>query len=276
MGGIIWLASYPKSGNTWLRAFLHNLLRDPDQPAEINKLDQFCVGDSQAKWFSHVANGRKPMDMSPEEVAPLRPLVHQAFTSAHPDSVFAKTHNIMAEAYGVPLVTMEYTVGAIYIVRNPLDMVLSLADHFGQSLDGAIAMLADPQAGTPSNINNAFEFYGTWSQHVAAWTAVESDALIRLRYEDMGADPRQTFRKVANFLGLDPPSARLDKAIQFSSFEVLRAQEDKSGFRERSSHSEHFFRSGKSGQWHGVLSKAQVDAVVSAHHEQMERFGYLP
>jgi hypothetical protein len=276
MGGIIWLASYPKSGNTWLRAFLHNLLRDTKTPAEINQLDQFCVGDSQAKWYSHVAQGRKPMDMPPEEVARLRPLVHQAFTTAHSDSVFAKTHNIMAEAYGVPLVSMAYTVGAIYIVRSPLDMIMSLADHFGASLDGAISMLADPKAGTPSNANNAFEFYGTWSQHVASWTATKSDALMWLRYEDMVADPRQSFAKIANFLGLDPPKARLDKAIRFSSFKVLRAQEDKGGFRERSSHSKHFFRSGTSGEWRGTLSRAQVDTVVSAHHEQMERFGYLP
>lgn len=276
MGGIIWLASYPKSGNTWLRAFLHNLLRDSDQPAEINKLDQFCLGDSQASWYSHVANGRKPMDMPPEEVAALRPLVHRAFTEAHPDSVFAKTHNIMAEAHGVPLVTMEYTVGAIYVIRNPLDMVISLADHFGTSLDDAIAMLADPEAGAPSNEANAFEFYGTWSQHAASWTAMESHSLMHLRYEDMGRKPRQSFRKVARFLGLNPPNARLDKAIRFSSFKVLRAQEAKHGFRERSSHSKQFFRSGKSGQWRTALSKPQVDAVVSAHREQMERFGYLP
>lgn len=276
MGGIIWLASYPKSGNTWLRAFLHNLLRNPDRPADINQLDQFCLGDSQAHWYSHVANGRKPMDMPPAEVARLRPLVHQAFTKAHPDSVFAKTHNIMAEAYGVPLVTMACTAGAIYVIRNPLDMVFSMADHFGKSLDGAIAMLADPNAGAPSNEAHAFEFYGTWSQHVAAWTGTENDRLMWLRYEDMQAAPRDSFRNVAAFLGLDPPDARLDKAIRFSSFKVLRAQEDKADFRERSSHSRRFFRSGQSGQWRGVLTTAQVDTVVAAHHRQMERFGYLP
>ena len=276
MGGIIWLASYPKSGNTWLRAFLHNLLRDPHQPADINKLDQFCLGDSQASWYAHVAGGRKPMDMSPEEVAPLRPLVHKAFTEAHPDSVFAKTHNIMAKAHDVPLVTMEYTVGAIYVVRNPLDVVISLADHFGIGLDDAIAMLADPNAGTPSNKSNAFEFYGTWSQHVESWTARKNTALMHVRYEDMLAKPQRIFRNVAKFLDLSPPNARLDKAIRFSSFKVLRAQEQKDGFRERSSHSERFFRSGKSGQWRSELSRTQVDAVVAAHHKQMKRFGYLP
>mgnify|MGYP002725653533 CR=1 FL=1 len=276
MGGIIWLASYPKSGNTWLRAFLHNLLQNPERPARINELDQFCLGDSQVDWYARVANGRLPQDMPPEDVAPLRPLVHQAFTKAHPDSVFAKTHNLMGEAYGVPLVSMEYTAAAIYVVRNPLDMVLSMADHFGLGHDDAIAMLADPSAGTPSTARNAFEFYGTWSQHVNSWTAHKNNSLIVLRYEDMSAKPRQTFRRAAEFLGLDPSRARLDKAIRFSSFKVLRAQEAKAGFRERSSHSEAFFRSGKTGQWRGILSKVQVDAVVSAHHGQMERFGYLP
>ncbi len=276
MGGIIWLASYPKSGNTWLRAFLHNLLKDPAQPAEINQLDQFCLGDSQAQWYAHVAQGRKPIDMPVEEVAALRPLVHEAFTKAHPDTVFAKTHNLLGEAHGVPLVSMAHTLGAIYIMRNPLDMVISLADHFGLSLDDAIAMLADPNAGTPSTEASAFEFYGTWSQHVASWTAAQNDRLIYLRYEDMSAKPRRTFRRAAEFLGLNPPKARLDKAIRFSSFKVLRAQEAKGGFRERSANSKAFFRSGKSGQWPTVLSTAQVDAVVAAHHTQMERFGYLP
>ncbi len=56
MGAIIWLASYPKSGNTWLRAFLHNLLRNPSQPADINQLDRFALGDSQKMWYAEVAD----------------------------------------------------------------------------------------------------------------------------------------------------------------------------------------------------------------------------
>ncbi|MBT3330577.1 MAG: sulfotransferase domain-containing protein [Rhodospirillaceae bacterium] len=276
MGGIIWLASYPKSGNTWLRAFLHNLLRNPDQPANINELDQFCLGDSAGNWYEHVSNGRKLIDMTPEELAPLRTLVHKAFTNAHPDSVFAKTHNQLGESFGIPLVTMEYTVGAIYVVRNPLDMVASVADHFGYSLDGAIEMLGNPSAGTINSEINAYEFYGTWSQHVASWTQTENESLMHVRYEDMSEKPRQTFKRMADFLGVNPGRERLDKAIRFSSFKVLRSQEARSGFREKSSFSKKFFRSGKAGQWRDILSTAQVDAVVSDHHEQMERFGYLP
>jgi hypothetical protein len=276
MGGIVWLASYPKSGNTWLRAFLHNLLRNPAQPMGINELDKFCLGDSQAPWYLEVSGGRSPAEMTKEELAPLRTRVHEAFTRAHPDSVFAKTHNILASFAGVPLVSMEYTVGGIYVLRNPLDVCLSVADHFGLSIDDAIAFMANPQAGTENTEANAFEFYGTWSQHVMSWTHDDNPSLMRLRYEDMLDKPRQAFGRVANFLGLKPPRERLDKAIKFSSFKVLRNQEEKAGFRERSQHSEHFFRVGRSGQWRKVLTTAQIDAVVEAHHEQMERFGYLP
>ncbi len=274
MGGIIWLASYPKSGNTWMRAFLHNLLRNPERPANINELDQFCLGDSQAGWYEQVS-GRDIKSLSIREIAELRPKVHEAFTRAHPDSVFAKTHNILGSFEGVPLVSMQYTVGAVYVVRNPLDVSISLADHYGISIDEAIEMLGNPDAGSAGDAN-VYEIYNTWSRHVESWTHQESDSLIWLRYEDMLAKPVKSFGQVARFLRIDPPRQRLDKAIKFSSFKVLRRQEEQSGFRERSSFSERFFRAGRAGQWRKALTPAQVDAVVAAHHAQMERFGYLP
>lgn len=275
MGAIIWLASYPKSGNTWLRAFLHNLLRNPDRPMGINELDKFCLGDSQAVWYQHVS-GRSPAQMTKEEVAALRPRVHEAFTQAFPDSVFAKTHNILAAAFGQPMVTMDCTAGAIYVLRNPLDVTISLADHFGITLDQSVEFMANPQAGTENDDVNAFEFYGTWSQHVASWTREGNQGMIWLRYEDLLQKPNQSFGRVASYLGLKPSRQRLDKAIKFSSFKVLRSQEEREGFRERSKHAERFFRVGKASQWRTTLSTEQVDAIVAAHGEQMERFGYLP
>lgn len=275
MGAVIWLASYPKSGNTWLRAFLHNLLRNPDRPMAINELDKFCLGDSQAGWYQHVS-GRSPAEMSKQEVAELRPKVHQAFTQVFPDSVFAKTHNLLGEVFGHPLVNMDCTAGAIYVLRNPLDVTVSLGHHFGLTLDQSVAFMANPQAGTENDEINAFEFYGTWSQHVASWTREGNEGMIWIRYEDLLRKTNQTFGQVAGYLGLKPPRQRLERAIKFSSFKVLRGQEEREGFRERSKHAERFFRVGKASQWRSTLSTAQVDAIVEAHGEQMERFGYLP
>ena len=275
MGGIIWLASYPKSGNTWLRAFLHNLLRNPDRPMHVNELDRFCYGDSRTNWYEQAA-GRPDGELDRAGIARLRPKVHETFARSFPDSVFVKTHNMVGTAEGVPLVTMEVTAGAIYVVRNPLDVVLSAADHFGLSLDDAITMMADPGAGTLTDATNVFEVYGSWSMHVASWTAGGEGGPLVVRYEDMLEKPQGTFGGIARFLGLKPPRPRLDKAIRFSSFNVLKEQEQRDGFQERSVHSGGFFRVGRSGQWRKVLSEQQVGRMVEAHREQMQRFGYVP
>ena len=275
MGGIIWLASYPKSGNTWLRAFLHNLLLQPEKPADINKLDQFCYGDSQTAWYEHVV-GRTSASMSDEDVMRFRPQVHRFFVESRSESVFVKTHNMLGSALGIPLIPLPLTSAAIYLVRNPLDVCLSLADHAGISVDQAIAMLNDPDARTFSDQANVFEVYGSWSHHVASWTRRENENLLWIRYEDMHRKPKRIFAEIASFLGLDPSRQRLEKAIRFASFKTLRSQEEAHGFRERSIHSHHFFRVGRSGQWRKALNRRQVEALVAAHGDQMERFGYLP
>ena len=87
MGAIIWLASYPKSGNTWMRAFLHNLLRNPDKPTDINALHEFSMGEDQAQYYNHF-DPRPCGEMTPEDIARLRPQVHRLLTEAFPDSVF--------------------------------------------------------------------------------------------------------------------------------------------------------------------------------------------
>ena len=275
MGGIIWLASYPKSGNTWLRAFLHNLLLNPTKPAAINELDRFCKGDSQNFAYAPFAN--KPVaQLTDDEVMAIRPKVHRAVAQSSRDAQFVKTHNALQSILDIPLVTMDSTVAAIYVVRNPLDVCLSLADHAGLDIDGAIAMMGDPSARTYTDDFNVFEFYGTWSHHVESWAGQENPGLLTVRYEDMADHSRATFKKIALFLNLSPPRPRLEKAIKFSSFKMLSRQEQKTGFREKSTHSEKFFRVGRAGQWRKTLTTQQIDTVVSLQHKQMEKFGYLP
>ncbi|MFZ5931519.1 MAG: sulfotransferase domain-containing protein [Pseudomonadota bacterium] len=275
MGAIIWLASYPKSGNTWLRAFLFNLLRNPPQPASINELDSFCIGESAGAWYARRA-GHAIGDMAMDAVMALRPLVHRDFTQAFPDSVFVKTHNFLGECCDVALHTMDVTAGAIYVVRNPLDVVISMTDHFGVGLDAAIDRLGDPAAATETTDAHASEFHSDWSTHVKSWTGLPNPGLHIMRYEDMLDRPNRSFRQLATFLGLTPPNDRLRKAIKFSSFETLQAQEKKYSFKERSEFSQAFFRSGRKQQWRSLLSTAQIDRIVAAHNEQMARFNYLP
>jgi hypothetical protein len=274
MGAIIWLASYPKSGNTWTRAFLHNLLMNPKEPADINALNRFCLGEDKAQYYTQFES-RPLTELTFKEVMALRPKVHQLLTEAFPDSVFVKTHNFLGEIEGVPLVTMEHTAGAIYIVRNPLDVVISYSHHYGVDIDTAIEQMNNPLMGTPTTEMVVRQVYGSWSMNVQSWTQVPMPSLHVMRYEDMYSQPFQTFATLARFLGLNPPRERLQKAIDNSSFKALQRQERQHGFIERSANSR-FFREGRPGQWRKALSEEQIARIVEAHREQMARFDYIP
>lgn len=276
MGALIWLASYPKSGNTWMRSFLHNLLRNNQTPTDINELDKFCLGESDAAWYRH--HLQCPLeDVDPAELARMRPLAQRSFTQVFPDSVFVKTHNFLGDWHGVPLHNMDVTAGAIYIVRNPLDVLLSAMHHYGtESVDEAIDRLGDETVGTALTDTHIPEVHASWSTHVASWTQSPNPQLLVVRYEDLLAKPRKHFKLVTNFLGLNPSAERLERAIRNSSFKMLKAQEQKHGFRERSSKAASFFREGRAEQWREKLTPEQVRRVISDHREQMERFDYIP
>jgi hypothetical protein len=276
MGKILWLASYPRSGNTWLRAFLHNLLRDPAEPYDINRLQDFTLVDSQARWYRPL-DPRPCNELTKEEVAALRPLVHAAMTRAFPDTVFVKTHNALVEDRGTPMISLAHTAGAIYIVRDPLDIAVSYSFHYGVPFVDAVAALNRP--GNQSVANQAefvYERHGSWSENVGSWTALSGPALHVVRYEDLAQTPQATFGGIARFLGLPASGERIARAVAHSAFAVLQQQEAARGFRERSVKSPQFFRSGEVGQGRRLLPAILVDSLVAQHQEQMTRFGYWP
>jgi hypothetical protein len=274
VGKILWLASYPRSGNTWLRAFLHNLFRGGAEPHDINRLRDLTLIDGEARWY-RMFDSRPATELTKEEVAALRPKVHAAMTAAHPDTVFVKTHSASVEDRGTPMITLEHTAGAIYVVRNPLDVAVSYSHHFGVSLEDAVAAMNRPGNQSVGNQENfVYELHGSWSEHVRSWTAAPNPGLHVIRYEDMASDPLRTFSGVARFLGLQAVPARISGAVERSAFAVLQQQELRHGFRERSKKSERFFRAGEIGQGQRFLTPPLVEALHAAHGETMVRFGY--
>ncbi|MEX0922337.1 MAG: sulfotransferase domain-containing protein [Rhodovibrionaceae bacterium] len=276
MGGLIWLASYPKSGNTWLRAFLAALLSQPGESGfDIAQLGKFNIQASHYQCYRPFTQ-KPPQELTPEDLAALRPRVHHYLTKARPDSVFVKTHVFLGESGGVPLITMDCTAGAIYVVRNPLDVVVSSLSYFGLDNDTAIAAIANKGRATEATDSLVIEPVSSWSVNVDSWTRNPHPALYVVRYEDMLDAPLEAFGGIANFLGVSSSQARLRAAIDATSFERLQKQEAEKGFRERSEHQQLFFRSGKRDQWKEVLSPAQIARVVEDHRETMARFGYIP
>jgi Sulfotransferase domain len=274
MGNIVWLASYPKSGSTWLRAFLHNFLRPSDRPYDINRLGDFTANESEAAHY-RAHDPRPASQLSLAEIQKLRPKVHRDLTRLAPDLVFAKTHNAVLLAEGVPLLSPEVTAGAIYIVRDPRAVALSYSRHLGWSIDRTIEFMANDGAATGQDDRHVFERLASWSSHVASWTQQPNPQQLVLRYEDMLADPQKSFGTVIRFLGREPPAGRLDRAIRFSRFEELQAQEQRAGFNERPGSAASFFANGRADAWREALTTEQVEHIAERHGAQMRRFGYL-
>ena len=109
-----------------------------------------------------------------------------------------------------------------------------------------------------------------------SWTRKAHRALHVMRYEDMLASPDETFGALCMFLRLAPRPEELRQAVEKSSFERLRDMEDARGFTERPGAAARFFREGRAGSWKDHLTAPQIDAIVTNHREQMERFGYWP
>jgi aryl sulfotransferase len=274
---IVWLASYPGSGNTWMRVFLTNALADADRPADINALTVRWHAASRSTFDAYA--GVRASELRDDEIDELRPAVYEALAAEHQSPWFVKIHDAFSYTRsGQPLVSSRATKGAIYILRNPLDVAISWAHNRDLRIDHAIDLMNDDEctlAVAPEGIlPQVRQRLGSWSAHACSWV----DAPLPLhvvRYEDMQTDPVVAFGGAVAFAGLQVTPERLERAIEFSAFAELRQQEEAAGFRGRSRRSLRFFRRGQVGAWRDELTCDQVERIVAAHGAVMRRFGYL-
>ena len=275
MGNIVWLASYPKSGNTWMRAFIANLIANRPAPLPLAALPAYGKLEADPDVYSRIA-GKPSASLDFDQLCALRPEAHAAIAAAAQRTVFVKTHSMAAIHNGVALITPQVTAGAVCVVRNPLDVVISMADHFAITIDEAIAYLGDERAATANSDLFVSEFLGSWSQHVKSWADMEGPRVLLLRYEDLLEKPAKGFGKVARLIGLDGDRGRIERAIAHASFGALAAMEKRDGFVEVPIKGKRFFRSGRANQWREALTREQISSVIVTHREQMQRFRYVP
>lgn len=277
--GIIWLASFPKSGNTWTRAFLHNLLKimqgESDGLTSVNKMAEYSTWEIGAKLYEKIL-GKPVGEATRAEIANARPLAQAELAGQSEGMILVKTHNALVLDRGFSTINFAVTSGAIYVVRNPLDVAISYSHHVSRTIDQAIKAMEIRGVETHVNENVVYEVYGSWSQHVESWTKKPHRAIYVMRYEDMLDNPAVTFGKLAQHLLLNPTPDQLEKAIELSSFDRLQKLEQDEGFVEKPKAAEKFFREGRAGQWQAILTGEQINRIIAVHGDQMAKFGYLP
>lgn len=276
MGKIFWLASYPKSGNTWTRLVLANYRSDLQSPVEINDLGGAIASRHQ---LFDTFGGVDVSELTPEEVDRLRPRLYLGLAEYQPQDIFVKIHDAFRRTPdGAGLVPSEATRGVVYLVRNPLDVAVSYARYGAMPVQETVDRLCRPTA----VIGKGFMRNGqvpqvlfSWSRHVTSWVDESGLDVHVARYEDLLRDPHGSFAALLRFARLDVDAQRLSRAIEHTRFERLQAEEQAKGFKERPLRSAAFFREGKSGTWRKALSSAQAARIIDANREVMLRFGYL-
>jgi aryl sulfotransferase len=289
--GRIWLASYPKSGNTWLRMLIANLAAKDGQPVGIN----------DASGSSGIASSRGPFDrlllidsglLTHDEADCLRPRVYEELARGADDDErdphetppavrFVKVHDAYTlTPMGEPLLAgARGADGAIVIVRDPRDVAPSLANHNNSSIDEAIAFMHDCDAGfcanTTSQDSQLRQKLPGWSAHVASWLDQTDIPIHLVRYEDLQIDTAVVLRRALEFAGQAATDDELWRAVRFAEFARLRQQEGEGGFREAPRQpGARFFRRGEAGGWRDELTPDQAARIVAAHGAVMRRLGY--
>jgi hypothetical protein len=223
--------------------------------------------------------GVEASDLTLDEIDRMRPKVYNHLAGKLQRNLYIKVHD--AYTYleeGTPLMGTA-NAKAVYIMRNPLDVAVSFANHCSVSLDMAVKSMADKDyafCGSNRALRNQLrQKLLTWSRHVESWANATELEVHLIRYEDMKLDPLNTFTKAVEFIGLDCSSAQIKEAVGKSDFSILREQEEKLGFKERPEKTTSFFRKGQVGDWKNHLSEEQVQKLVSDHKVTMKKFGYL-
>ncbi len=275
---IIWIASYPKSGNTWVRSFLSSYYCTLDGSFNFDLLKNIPTFESDLflPFLSKEEAAKKPHIMSEYWLE-----VQKNSKLKNGDFIFLKTHNFCGEINNRPFTSAKYTMAQIYIVRDPREVVISYSNHFSKSLDESVDIIS---SSTPSillnkGINYPVYIYN-WGVNYLSWKNFNTVPRILIKYEDLKSEPYKTFKNLINFLNnLGLPSIEKKKfkqSVQNTSFTNLKKLEKNIGFKEQHLlNNINFFNSGSTNSWKNKLSKSQIDTIEKKFKLEMQELEYI-
>lgn len=272
----IWLASYPKSGNTWTRLFFTALLQEKD--IDINKMETDGIISNRNVIDSNL--GINSAEIPEKDFLKYRSQLYHKWANSHKNKEYllTKVHDaclLQSEILFPPSITR----GVIYILRNPFDMAASIANHNNCSIEKAVNILCNSHYTLASKkdglTNQISQYIGTWSNHVESWTNVHRENLFLMKYEDMLNDGLNTFTKLVQYVGLEYSQKQIEKAMKEVEFNKIQQKESENNFIETPKNSQRFFRNGKIGGWKNEITEDQAKFIIDCNYETLLKYKYI-
>jgi len=276
---IIWIASYPKSGNTLLRSLIYSLFFSNDGFIDLSKLS-VIPNYNQIRFFEGLISKDERFDI--KKISENWNASQSRINSSNKLKLL-KTHNSNCKINGNPFTTEKNTAGVILVVRDPRDVVLSASNHFSLSNKKVCEILLDKNAKLLPRENLEHEIVtilGSWVDNFKYWYNYKNCLLIR--YEDMINNKSKVILELINyfkmFIKTDISEEKINNTIKSTSFSNMQKQEVKGFFKESVTVDKkkiQFFNKGKSKNWVGNLDKKIQNKLEKAFYNEMKFLGYL-
>ena len=278
---IIWLASYPKSGNTWVRYFLASLIYSNQGKSGLDKLGYIMQYPKRDQFEKLVTNFDDFNQIKKNWINS-----QNQINSDNSVKIF-KTHHTLCTLGEDNFTDEKNTLGAIYIVRDPRNVISSILYHFNlSSTEEALNFIMDEKKFI-GNVKNKINYplltlIGSWKTNYNSWKNIGKNFLL-VRYEDLILNPNTEFRKITNYIsniiGIKFSAEQIKNSIEESSFKNLRNIEDKNGFIESiedlKKNKKKFFNLGPKNNWKKSLEKKFIDKIENTFNNEMKELGYI-
>tara|TARA_Y100000590_G_scaffold429408_1_gene541958 strand:- start:2095 stop:2934 length:840 start_codon:yes stop_codon:yes gene_type:complete len=276
---IIWISSYPKSGNTWVRSLISSYYFSDDGKFDfnlLNNIDQY----PQQKFFNQKIN--KPGEISNFWESSQREIIRKK------KIIFFKTHNALASLNGKNFTSQNFTLGAIYLVRDPRNLITSLKNHYNLNYQEALDFMINDKKYIYDNRfkenYSTFHFLSSWSNHYKSWILNKMFKILIIKYEDLEYKTYETTKNIILFINnLIGEKNNLNKnkivnCIKTTNFQVLQKKEEQTGFMENVSlnHNKkiNFFYLGNKNKWQNILSSEIKIKTNNLFKNDLKYFNY--
>ena len=282
----IWLASYPKSGNTLVRSLLASYFFSKDGVYNFDLIKNILQFPT-SKLFQNI-----DIDITNEKEVIANYIRAQQSINKKDSTQFLKTHSYLFNIENNAFTDLNNSLGVIYIVRDPRNVVTSLANHSSISIEESANYLIDKWyfGVNLNNFNDAMRtrlYTGTWATNYKSWKSFKSQGrYLLIKYEDLTNKKEEILIKMLKFIyKLNKKNFELDKiklknVIDTTSFERMKALENEFGFNESKTEKMTgkkipFFNLGKKNDWKKMISLEIKDKIENAFKEEMKELGYL-